>query len=651
MSPLRTGWRRLPIFFVIALLAGYANAIFAQSTPAVLIIPSPNEGIPEMLKKRADEQARLVKQYKSFHDFKFTDRRVESGITFEQNAVDDSSKHWIPVHYDHGSAVAVADVDGDGLLDIYFANQLGGNELWRNLGGGKFENITATAGVGLSDKSCVGASFADIDNDGLPDLFVTTVKMGNVLFKNMGHGRFKDVTREAGVGYVGHSSGAVFFDFNNDGLLDLFVANVGIYTSDRRGPGGFYEGLDNAFLGHLYPARAEQSILYQNMGGGKFKDVSKEMHLQDMSWSGDASFCDFDHTGYPSLYVLNMQGNNHFYENQHGKTFADATLRYFPKTPFGAMGIKFFDFNQDGLMDLYITDMHSDMTDSQSRAGERNLQLDFEKVKSDVWCSAEWMQDVLKGASNNIFGNAFYKNLGQGKFAEISQAIGAETYWPWGIGVADLNADGFEDVFVTGGMGHPFRYGINSVLLNEFGKRFYDSEFVLGVEPRANGRIDKEYFTLDCSGEDKGDPRCQGRTGKVTYRGSLSTRGVVIFDIDDDGDLDIVTNEMNDHPMVLVSNLTERKKIHFLKIKLIGAKSNRDGLGATVKVHTGGRTLTQYHDGKWGYLAQSLIPLYFGLGDDAKVDTVEVLWPSGIKQTVTKDIPTNKLLTITEEKK
>src|SRR6185369_17461883 len=109
-------------------------------------------------------------------------------------------------------------------------NQLGANQLWRNLGQGKFADITATAGVGLADKIGVGASFADIDNDGLPDLFVTTVKMGNVLFKNLGHQKFQDITKESGLGYVGHSSGAVFFDFNNDGLLDLFLVNVGRYT-------------------------------------------------------------------------------------------------------------------------------------------------------------------------------------------------------------------------------------------------------------------------------------------------------------------------------------------------------------------------------------------------------------------------------------
>jgi enediyne biosynthesis protein E4 len=440
----------------------------------------------------------------------------------------------------------------------------------------------------------------------------------------------------------------VFFDFNNDGLLDLFVANIGVYTKDEKGRGGFYLAFQDAFAGHTFPERSEQSILYLNLGGGKFKDVSKEMHLEHRGWSGDASFCDLNQDGYPDLYVVNMQGDNKYYENQAGKGFVEKTDKYFPKTPWGAMGIKFFDFNNDGLPDLYVTDMHSDMTDFQTKTGKANFSPGFEKRKSDEWCSVEWSDAFLQGASNNIFGNAFYLNKGNGAFEEVSDKIGAETYWPWGISVADLNADGFPDVFVTAGMGWPFRYGINSVLLNDGGERFLDSEFVLGVEPRKDNRFQKVYFTLDASGADKTNSLAYHKKGRLGVLGSISSRSSVAFDLDDDGDLDIVTNEQNDHPMVLISNLSEKKKIHFLKVKLVGTVSNRDGLGATVKVHCGEKEYWRYHDGKSGYLAQSSMPLYFGLGEAPKADRIEVAWPSGKKQTVTEQIPANGLLVITE---
>src|SRR2546422_1940484 len=134
----------------------------------------------------------------------------------------------------------------------------------------------------------------------------------------------------------------------------------------------------------------------------------------------------------------------------------------------------------------------------------------------------EWSAEALRTASNSIFGNAFYENKGHGKFIEVSDQIGAETFWPWGISVADLNADGYEDVFVTAGMGYPLRYAINSLLLNDAGQRFLDSEFVLGVEPPKS--VEKEFFTLDCSGEDKRNPLCRGKTGLLTVLGSTSSR-------------------------------------------------------------------------------------------------------------------------------
>ena len=195
-----------------------------ESAPQVRY-PDPDIGV-DSLAARKQAQMATASQFKVFYQFQFTDKVKESGITFVHHIVNDAGKTYKQVHYDHGNGIAVADVDGDGLFDIYFTNQIGGNELWKNLGGGKFKNITNEAGVGLPGRISVAASFADIDNDGDQDLFVTTVRGGNVLFENDGHGRFRDISREAGVDLAAHSSGAVFFDYNRDGLLDLFVCNV-----------------------------------------------------------------------------------------------------------------------------------------------------------------------------------------------------------------------------------------------------------------------------------------------------------------------------------------------------------------------------------------------------------------------------------------
>src|SRR5438874_7578654 len=235
--------------------------------------PSADVGA-DTLDARRKAQIGAAAQMGVFHDFQFADRLKDSGITFVHHIVEDAGKNYKAVHYDHGNGIAVADVDGDGLYDIYFVNQVGGNELWKNLGGGRFTNITKEAGVGLSDRISVAASFADIDNDGDEDLLVTTVRGGNALFENDGKGHFRDITKEAGLDLVAHSSGAVFFDYENDGLVDLLVCNVGRYTIDQKGPDGAYVGLADAFMGHLHPDRFEYPILYKNLGHKRFKDVT-----------------------------------------------------------------------------------------------------------------------------------------------------------------------------------------------------------------------------------------------------------------------------------------------------------------------------------------------------------------------------------------
>jgi enediyne biosynthesis protein E4 len=474
---------------------------------------------------RAKEQGSALEAAKTVHAFQFNDILESSGILFEHQAVDDAGKYYKPVHYDHGNGVAAADVDSDGLLDLYFTNQIGPNGLWRNEGNGTFSDLAAN-GLAMEDRVSVGAAFADIDNDGDQDLFVTTVKMGNVLFENLGDGRFQEITGTAGVGYIGHSSGVVFLDYDNDGLLDLYVTNVGVYTGDKKGAGGYYIGYQNGFSGHQYPERSESGILYHNEGGNKFKDVTEVMGLESDGWNGDATVCDVNQDGWQDLYVTNMQGDDTYFENHAGQAFEDKTSAYFPQTSWGAMGVKFFDFNLDGKMDLYVTDMHSDMNKEQTVGSKQDASESFERSKSEVWCTIEYTDAYLKDPSNNIFGNAFYVQREDNKFDEVSDTIGAETFWPWGVSAGDINADGFEDVFVTAGMGFGFRYGINSVLLNQSGERFQSAEFPLSIEPRAE--TFKVAFTLDCSGSDKDHPYCQGRSGIVPFTEPKSSRSSML---------------------------------------------------------------------------------------------------------------------------
>ncbi|GAB5522879.1 MAG: hypothetical protein Roseis2KO_07510 [Roseivirga sp.] len=602
---------------------------------------------PIWLDQMGLQQQRESENYDLFHDFKFDEKGAESGIDFLHKINPDAGKDYKAVHYDHGNGLVAADVNLDGHLDILFVSLAGPVGLFINNGEGQFSEVTQAAGLGLTGtKTCISASFGDIDNDGDPDLYISTIRDGNFLFENDGKGKFTDISKMAGVDYRGHSSGVVFLDYDADGLLDIFVTNIGVYSQNDKKEFviegevfDYYEGVKDGFAGHLKEERFEPSKLYHNVGDNRFEEVAELMGIRDMGWCGDASIIDPNQDGYPDLYVTNMQGNDIYYENNKGQSFIDKTALKFPKTPWGAMGITVFDLENDGLQDIYITDMHSDMLMDV-------INDDFGREKKKA--SVDRPESYLLTEGMSIFGNAFYRALEDESFEEISDQINAENYWPWGLSNADLNADGFEDVFIASSMNYPYRYATNTVLLNEKGRGFRNSEFILGIEPRTE--LSKPWFTLDCSVKDRERVACRGKQGEVTIWGSNGSRSSLIFDLDGDGDLDIVTNEFNNSPQVLISDLSSNlPNLSYLKIKLVGVQSNRDGIGAKVVVETEGNTYTKLVTGKSGYLSQSSLPLYFGLNGASEVKKITVKWPSGSQQELVNPDIINDLLIINEQ--
>lgn len=635
------------------------GTVLTEPAPTDVFVP-PDVARPGWLEARRMEQLATAGAIEVPHDFQFIDAIGASGITFRHVNSLDVGKFYKANHYDHGTGVAAADIDNDGLTDVYFVNQVGQNRLFRNVGGGRFEDVTSQAGVAVGDRASVGAAFADVDNDGDADLFVTAVRAGNLLFLNDGHGVFADASEKAGVRGPGtHSSGPVFFDYDGDGLLDLFVANVGQYTrTDREQyPDGTWRAFGDAFAGHLHPERSEQSILYHNAGGGRFEDVTTTSGLAHAAWSGEATAFDYDGDGRSDLYVASMQGHDELWVNRGGGRFERRSREIFPATPWGAMGVKALDWNGDGRLDLYVTDMHTDMSGELLPQDERKKHRPADMFPPRF----------LATDGRHVLGNALFTNRGGSRFDEMSDAANAETGWPWGPSAGDLNADGWPDLFIAAGMNFPFRYRGNDVLLNDRGRRFAPAEFILGVEPRK--RLAMPWFELDCDAVDAMHDFCRGeiipvmtddtrspqdrgagpaRRGRVTIWAARASRSAAIFDVDDDGDLDILTNNYGDQPQLFVSDLAQRAGARFLSVQLVGATSNRQGLGAVVTVEAAGRRQVQVNDGKSGYLAQSALPLYFGLGPATSADSITVKWPSGHVQVVRTGLASGSKIIVRE---
>jgi hypothetical protein len=562
----------------------------------------------------------------------FQERAGQAGISFQMhNLPNEQGAQRFRINlYDHGAGLAVGDYDNDGRDDIYFLNQHGPNALYRNRGDGTFEDVTSKLGLALEGRVSVGATFADYDNDGWQDLFVTTTRAGNVLFHNRGDGTFEDVTARAGVTHSGHSQGASFFDYDNDGFLDLYLTNSAYWTTDNFDfAGRNFEG--KASLPALMDSPIENNILYRNNGNGTFTDVTDKAGLRGRGWAADVAVFDYDDDGFLDLFVPSMFGRGQLYRNGGNGTFTDVTAETLGPTPHGAIGSKAFDYDGDGRLDLFVVDMHSDMwmgLDWNHTSLETATQTQHVRFHSPAGPTANERDArfvvsqretfAMNGQKYDemLFGNALYRNLGNTRpggtrFEEGAVAAGLETFWPWGIASGDFDNDGHEDVFITSGMGYPFYYWPNQLMMNNGDGTFTDEAASLGTEPPTGGMYQENNIA--------------GR------RAARSSRSAAVADFDGDGRLEIVTNNFNDRPYFFANRFP---RANYIEFRLTGTRSNRDAIGAVLRLWMGKKVMVREVNPAGGYLAQSSHVLHFGLGDGEKVDSVVIHWPRGTLQTL-----------------
>jgi hypothetical protein len=574
----------------------------------------------------------------------FREEAAASGLKYQMNFLPAEQGWDYKINpYDHGAGLAVDDFDGDGFDDVYFVNQSGDNGLFRNKGDGTFEDVTQKAGVALGDRVCVAATFADYDNSGRQSLYVTSTRGGNVLFKNLGGGRFRDVTKEAGLALVGHCQTAVFFDYDNDGRLDLLVTRTADWTHPQRdATAHYYPGLGTIW--DLASRPKETNVLYHNEGDGTFRDVSDKAGLKGHGWSVDVGVFDYDEDGYLDVVVTNMFGASQLYHNQGDGTFVEVTRQTLGRTPWGGMGCKAFDFNNDGRLDLLIVDMHSDMwLPSRNESVMKAIAVkgrhtkypsvtgaasSYPKLASNVADQEHRLNQMFDIHPDQVvFGNTIYKNQGGGKFEEISDQAGLETFWPWGIASGDFDNDGFEDVFVPSGMGYPFFYWPNALMMNNGDGTFTDHAQAEAIEPPPGGFYQKVPIS--------GQPAAR------------SSRAAAVADFANRGRLDIVVNNFNDAAYYFRNQFPSKNYVQF---RLTGTKSNREAIGAVVNVRVGNSILTRQVHPAGGYLAQSSRTLHFGLGEHKHIDRVEILWPGQKTAQVIEGVAINQRHDIVEGK-
>ena len=498
-----------------------------------------------------------------------------------------------------GCGVALFDYDNDGWLDVFLVNgtTLEGfpegrapiSHLYRNRGNGTFEDVTAKAGVGVSGWG-QGAVAADYDNDGDGDLFVTFYGR-NRLFRNEGDGRFADVTARAGLATTGTrwGAGAAFLDYDRDGRLDLFVANyIDLDLAKAPTPDSGtcrYKGIPVACGPPGLPGGA--NLLYRNKGDGTFEDVSKRAGILDAAGTyglGVTTF-DFDDDGWTDVYVANDSNPSALYRNNRDGTFTDVGVR---------AGCA---YSQDG----------KPQAGMGIGVGDYDRNGTFDLVKTN-----------FAGDTTTLYGN-----LGRG-FCEdrtFAAGIGLNTRWlGWGAGFVDLDHDGWLDIFLANGHVYPEVSQLKTEAAYQQRKVVYRN---LG-----NGRF------VDVT-ERLGPPAST----------PAASRGAAFGDVDNDGDVDIVVNNVHAPPDLF---RTESRNEHrWLTVQLVGTASNRSAIGARVRVTAGSLTLVDEVRGGGSYFSQNDLRVHFGLGDNAGALRIEVRWPNGQEETW-EGVASNRIVTLTE---
>lgn len=571
----------------------------------------------------------------------------QSHITFSNNITENDTINPFDVtNMYNGAGVGIGDFNNDGLQDIYFAGNQLPCRLYMNTGKLSFRDITDAAGVNGNGKWCRGVSVIDINNDGLQDIYVCATiyddaaRRKNLLYVNQGVNNgvpvFKEMAKEYGLDDDSYSTMASFFDYDNDGDLDVYITVNEIVENNN--PSVYRKRITDGSwpsTGRLYRNDWSDSAKH-----GWFTNVSKEAGITIEGYGHSACIADFNRDGWKDIFVANdFLSNDILYINNHNGTFTDKSAAYFKHTSANGMGSDVIDINNDGLADLIEMDM--DPADNFRKkilmSGYKYVDYQnneiygyqYQYVRNTLQLNQGMHPAPADSAPDPIFSDA-------GFYAGISS-----TDWSWAPLVQDFDNDGLRDIIITNG----------------FPKDLTDHDFMAFRQKAFATKSKREVLAAipqvkikNVAFKNTGGVKFADVTNDWGFTALSFSNGAVYADLDNDGDLDVVISNINDKAFVYKNNSVEQHadKAKFLDIQLVGDSLNRQGMGAWVEVYAGGERQVIEHTPYRGYLSTVQQTLHFGLGNASIADSVVVTWPNQKKEII-KQVAASHLLRVEQK--